>query len=130
MFLIRVQNEVWWFFNIKRRFQLVKTIRLSNHLIFLMKKLSIFLGIGGQKVIFNEWYKIAWKIHSWQWICRRSLIGVVLANFWRRVPLNFPRQDACFSTHMTIFWIIIFSTNKEAKLVEKVGNSPPSLGDF
>ena len=53
MCLIRVRIDLQWIFKIKKRIELIKTIRLSTHIdIFDEKKISkLFFGMGGgQKV--------------------------------------------------------------------------------
>ena len=65
MFLIRVRNDYWWIYNIKKRLHLVKTIRLStNNEIFGEKNSKFFMGWGSSR-FFNWWHKITWKNHFW-----------------------------------------------------------------
>ena len=54
MYLIRVRNELWWIFNMEKRSQLFKTMRLSTHIdIFDEKNFSkLFFGMGSKSIFF------------------------------------------------------------------------------
>ena len=79
------------FFYIKKRFQLVKKIRLSTHIDIFEEKIfsKIFFGVGGQKVkFFFQFYDVKSTeifISNIQ-IVAKCLFRGVLTNFIKKVP--------------------------------------------
>ena len=146
MFLIQVRNDLWWIFNIKKRSQLVKTIRLSTHIdIFDEKKFSkFFLGMGGQKVKIFFWFSdviFPEKLIRDNEFVEKNLNGGVLTNFCRKVrfwgpywplnyfsraPLNLSRQDASFKYTYDYIFDHNFFDQKSGKIGRNSKISPPS----
>ena len=133
MCLIRIRTGLWWNFNLKKRFQLVKTIRLSTHSDIFVKK---NFGVGGQKSKFCiRFYDVKSPeilIFDTQTVEKCSVRGV-LTNFNKKVPfwgsyiplkhfsclpLNLSCQDTSFKHPYGHILSDDFLTKKVGKLVK------------
>ena len=134
--LIRVRNDLWWIFNIEKRFQLVKTTRLSTHIdIFEEKKISIFFlgwGVKKSKKFFQFYDVKSTEIFIFDiQIVAKCLVRGVLTNFIKKVPfwgpyipskhflyppLNLSRQGASFEHPYDYFLSDDFLTKKSGKI--------------
>ena len=89
MFLIRVRNDLWWNFDIKKHFQRVKTIRLSTIMIFLKKKIfNFFWGVEGkinQKICSIDDVKSPENFILGIYSVAKWLIWGALTNFCKKV---------------------------------------------
>ena len=121
-------------FFIKKRFQLVKTIRLSTHNeIFEGKKFKIFFGVVGKKNLFFSIYdeKSAENFILGIHLVEKCLIRGVLTNFCKNVPfwgpylswkhfsyspLYLSRQGASFKHPHDYFLSDYFSSKKSGKI--------------